>query len=52
MRQSLLVLLAATLLACGCASDPRYKYGVQWVTEQQAERDRLEAAGFPQYSYH
>jgi hypothetical protein len=45
-------LLAAIALAtiAGCAADPRYKMGQQWVVEQGAERERLQAQGFPQYS--
>jgi hypothetical protein len=45
--------LAAVALAtlAGCASDPRQSKGLQWVVEQQSERDRLEAAGFPQYAH-
>jgi hypothetical protein len=35
----------------GCASDPRYSQGVEWVQWQEAERKRLEAAGFPQYNH-
>ena len=42
--------IAAAVLA-GCASDPRQSKGLQWVVEQQAERTRLEAQGFPQYAY-
>jgi hypothetical protein len=34
----------------GCASDPRYKEGIAWVQWQEAERQRLQAAGFPQYN--
>jgi uncharacterized lipoprotein len=48
-RLVLLSLLAAGL--AGCASDPRYKQGLEWVQWQEAERQRLEAAGFPQYSW-
>ncbi len=46
-------LLIGVLLAIvsGCASDPRYRMGVTWVEEQEAERRRLQAQGFPQYSY-
>lgn len=43
-------LVAATL--GGCASDPRYKHGIEWVQWQEAERQRLQAAGFPQYNWH
>ena len=37
-----------TILA-GCAADPRYAQGLEWVTWQEQERQRLEAQGFPQY---
>jgi hypothetical protein len=43
------LLLAAATLA-GCASDPRYSQGLQWVQENAAEKQRLEASGFPQYT--
>jgi type IV pilus biogenesis protein CpaD/CtpE len=49
VRIVLAAVAAATL--AGCASDPRRAEGLQWVVEQQQERDRLEAQGFPQYSY-
>ncbi len=45
-----LAAVAAAILG-GCASDARNPKGLQWVVEQQQERDRLEAQGFPQYSY-
>jgi hypothetical protein len=35
----------------GCASDPRYGQGIEWVQWQEAERHRLQAAGFPQYNH-
>lgn len=47
-------LLAGILLALalgGCASDPRYREGLAWVQWQEAERARLEAQGFPQFSF-
>jgi outer membrane biogenesis lipoprotein LolB len=47
-RLVLLVLTAAVL--AGCASDARRSQGVQWVEEQEAERRRLQAQGFPQYA--
>jgi hypothetical protein len=50
LSRSLLVALALAILG-GCASDPRYKMGVNWVEEQESERRRLQAQGFPQYSY-
>jgi hypothetical protein len=41
-------ILGATL--AGCASDPRFGKGLQWVEEQAAERQRLEDMGFPQFT--
>jgi hypothetical protein len=40
----------ALLALAGCASDPRYKTGQNWVAEQEQERRMLQAQGFPQYS--
>ena len=37
-----------TLKAKGARS--RYSQGLQWVVEQEAERQRLQAQGFPQYN--
>lgn len=34
----------------GCASDPRYSQGTGWVAANEAEKLRLEAAGFPQFN--
>jgi hypothetical protein len=34
----------------GCASDPRAGKGLQWVEDQAAERQRLDAMGFPQFT--
>lgn len=48
--KTLMALVAFTILG-GCASDPRYSQGVEWVQWQEAERKRLEAAGFPQYNH-
>ena len=50
---------AATLLAAaiaysalaGCASDPRYKEGVNWIVSNEQEKARLNALGFPQYDH-
>ena len=43
--------IAAALGALGgCASDQGYKEGVSWVTYNEAEKKRLNDAGFPQYS--
>jgi uncharacterized lipoprotein len=44
-----IALLALGVLA-GCASSPRYKEGVGWVQWNEAEKKRLQAAGFPQYN--
>ncbi len=49
MRRLMLIVLAAAALA-GCASDWRYKQGLQWSLENEAEKRRLEAQGFPQYT--
>jgi outer membrane biogenesis lipoprotein LolB len=49
-RRVLLALVALSVLA-GCASDPRYSQGIEWVQWQEAERQRLQAAGFPQYNH-
>jgi hypothetical protein len=47
-----IVLGAALALAvlAGCASDPRYQQGLEWVLWNEAERKRLNDAGFPQYN--
>jgi hypothetical protein len=45
------VLLAVVVVnLAACASGPRQSQGVTWVVEQQAERARLQAQGFPQYA--
>jgi uncharacterized lipoprotein len=52
-RRSVYAALAAVLALlalAGCASDPRYGQGVEWVQWQEAEKKRLDDAGFPQYS--
>jgi hypothetical protein len=45
------IAIVAFSILGGCASDPRYSQGVEWVQWQEAERKRLEAAGFPQYNH-
>lgn len=40
----------AILVLAGCARDWRYDKGLEWVTEAEVEKARLDAAGFPQYS--
>jgi hypothetical protein len=42
-------LLAAGILA-GCTSNPWYEHGLEWVVSAEQERQRLQAAGFPQYN--
>jgi hypothetical protein len=49
MRLLVLMLLGAAL--AGCASDPRYKQGLEWVQWNEQEKKRLNAQGFPQYSW-
>jgi uncharacterized lipoprotein len=49
IRAALAAALVLIVLA-GCASDPRYSQGVEWVVSQEAEKKRLDDAGFPQYS--
>jgi hypothetical protein len=45
------ILLAVIVLgSAGCAADPRYNKGLEWVVSQEQERQRLEKQGFPQYS--
>lgn len=46
-----LLMILAVLAVAGCASDPRYKEGLNWVVSQEQERQRLQAQGFPQYSF-
>ena len=46
----ILLMTLALLALSGCASDPRYKEGMNWVVSQEQERQRLQAQGFPQYS--
>lgn len=46
-----IVTLVAAGLA-GCAADPRYKQGIEWVQWNETEKARLDAAGFPQYSFY
>jgi uncharacterized lipoprotein len=47
--KAILAALALGVLA-GCASDPRYSQGLEWVMSNEAEKRRLQAAGFPQYN--
>jgi hypothetical protein len=46
------IVLALVLAAgfAGWAADPRYKEGVDWVVWNEAEKKRLDDAGFPRYN--
>jgi hypothetical protein len=37
-------------VVAGCTSDPRYQQGLEWVQWNEAQKKRLEAEGFPQYT--
>jgi hypothetical protein len=52
-RSTLKIALAIVVFSIlgGCASDPRSSQGLEWVQWQEAERHRLQAAGFPQYNH-
>ena len=43
-------LAAAAILSilAGCASDPRYAQGLEWVLANERENVRLQSQGFPQ----
>jgi hypothetical protein len=43
------VALAVAAIA-GCAADPRYKQGLEWVLWNEQQKQQLEAQGFPQYT--
>ncbi|MFO1364437.1 MAG: hypothetical protein U1F45_18610 [Burkholderiales bacterium] len=43
-------LVLALALAAGCAGDPRYEQGLEWVQWNEQQKARLEAEGFPQYT--
>lgn len=49
LRAAFAAVLALLALA-GCASGPRDSQGIEWVVSQEAERKRLNDAGFPQYT--
>ena len=48
-RRRWLLLAVLCGLVSGCATD-RPQRGLEWVEEQSAERARLEAQGFPQFT--
>ena len=48
------LVLMVVLVAClgqlaGCASGPQSGQAVKWVTEDEAQKKRLNDEGFPQY---
>jgi hypothetical protein len=47
-RVACLVLTLA--LAAGCAADPRYAQGLEWIQWNEDQKKRLDAEGFPQYT--
>ena len=51
-RSSLKIAMAiiAFSILGGCASDPRYSQGLEWVQWNEEQKMRLEAEGFPQYT--
>ena len=49
--KKLLILTLLTAGLAGCASDPRYKQGLEWVQWNEQEKKRLNDAGFPQYNF-
>ena len=45
-----LLLASAAAALAACASGSRGGQAAQWITETEAEKKRLDDAGFPQYS--
>ncbi len=43
--------LTVAFQLAGCASDPRYKEGLNWFLWNEQEKARLNAMGFPQYGW-
>jgi hypothetical protein len=50
IRTALAAVLVLTVLG-GCALADRPSQGVEWAVWQEQERQRLQAQGFPQYSW-
>jgi len=50
VHAALAAVLALIVLA-GCALADRPSQGVEWAVGQEQDRQRLEAQGFPQYSW-
>jgi uncharacterized lipoprotein len=48
LRAALAAALVVISLA-GCASGPSSQQTLDWITSQEAEKKRLNDAGFPQY---
>jgi len=48
----IVILTLVTAGLAGCAADPRYKQGIEWVQWNEMEKARLDAAGFPQYNFY
>ncbi len=48
LSRILLVVLGVAVLA-GCASSGSSSQGVKWAVENEQQKARLEAEGFPQY---
>jgi hypothetical protein len=48
IRAAVAAALLATVLA-GCASSPGSGQATDWIVSQEAEKKRLNDAGFPQY---
>jgi hypothetical protein len=44
------VLAAGLSGVAGCASDARFQQGLEWAQWNEAEKKRLDDAGFPQYT--
>ena len=49
-RLAAIALSVVLAFAAGCAGDPRYSPGLEWVQWNEAQKKRLEAEGFPQYT--
>jgi len=46
-----LAAVLALIVLAGCALADRPSQGVEWAVWQEQERQRLQAQGFPQYSW-
>jgi hypothetical protein len=50
IRIACVALTVAVAAIAGCAADPRYKQGLEWVLWNEQQKQQLEAQGFPQYT--